>query len=283
MRAVLVRTALAGLVSAIACGCGTTHTLHVTSVGYFQPKQCTIGVKRFMDESGVDLSFALRDYLRQHGPCRHVILVAGDNDSRADVVVSGSAHADLTRGSGTSATGYVGQYAFALPGAVALGVGLPLWGIGIGDGNAKQASVGGTLTLSGAAAVGVGVALELVDSSVEREMKLTGTVDAEIDIEASGASLANWSDHDEVVSRGRQPAGRPESRDSVEAAGTLYPEFYRRIFADISNRLGDALDHLPDRNASGHKPGAEAAEHRERRGQVRHAARVSGDSFRSRD
>jgi hypothetical protein len=46
-----------------------------------------------------------------------------------------------------------------------------------------------------------------------------------------------WTLKDKVRARGKHPWGRPERRSSNEAYGTLYPEFYARVFAHIAAKL----------------------------------------------
>jgi hypothetical protein len=241
-----------------ATACSSSHTIAVpTSLP--EPKSvCTIGVGRFVDDTGLDLGVDLRDYLRAHGPCRTVVLVSSDDDDRPDVIVRGSARAQMTRdivpaGMWVGSAGTGAGLGLLLVAGIFVGVaGATNCSNTTNPGECRSTndtlkSMGGVSAYVGAGLAAVGVTTMVLDYASFREMKLTGTVEADVDIERDGGSIARWTSKDEVVSRGSHPSGRPESRDSLEAAGPLYPEFFAGIFGDIASRLDDTVRHLPPR------------------------------------
>ena len=264
------RLLVLGAATALVCGCGgplidgyqePSSTGHVLSVDAPAPAAgaCTIGVAHFTDDTGLDLGVDLRSYLRDHGPCRDVLLVSDANDPRADVVVSGDARTKMMREPITAEANW---------GAILTGVGL---GSALGGGimaaiatgsdcsgdtadpagcqstNDTMSKIGVTMAEVGLAAAVVGVSMFVIDSAATRKMKVFGTIEADVDVERDGSSLSRWTAKDSVVSRGRHPHGRPEGRDTVEATGPLYPEFYTGIFGDIATKLDELVRDLPPR------------------------------------
>jgi hypothetical protein len=237
------------LIVGLAAACGTTHTLEVSeptvATSAEGRRDCTVGVGNFVDEAGVEFSAQLRDYLRDHGPCRNALLVYDDNDERADFVVSGHARVHMRAHSMRldAAMGlYGGALVALLAGALMAGV-APSYDVCNHYNNAADcrsssdasvaagkafAIVGGILTVAGT-----------IDLIADRRMTLSGTIEADVAVRAGAETLANWTLKDEVKVRGSHPWGRPERRTSNEAFGILYPEFYERVFAHIAGRLDD--------------------------------------------
>ena len=250
---------IASTAIALSLGCATSHTLEPPASLPQPGAACTIGVARFGDDTGLDFGVDLRDYLRAHGPCRSVILVSGDEGDAADFVVSGSARAKLTRdpipageSMGAIFTGIGGG--LLLAGGIFAAVGKepdpkePNYS-DLKSSYDAMSTVKNVALVSGAVFAGAGILSLIIDSSSVREMKMIGTIEADLEIRRAGSSVARWTVKDEVVSRGQHPAGRPESRESVEAGGLLYPEFFGRIFENVATKLDEVVRQNPQGRA----------------------------------
>jgi hypothetical protein len=237
-----------------AAGCATTHALPHPPRMPAARAGCTIGVAPLPDEQGVDHALDLRDYLREHGPCKTVRAVTSQDDDTVDVVVAGKVTAQLNPGGTPGSTAAAGVLGAGLGALIGGAVGLTIVAkdptpdangfVSPSERNSQtmMRGLGKALIGAGAGVAAAGLAGLIVEGTVTRPISLSGRVDVDVTLLRKGAVAGQLHEHDEVTARGKHPSGRPEGRDLPAATGPLYREIMARVYEHIAARVADALD-----------------------------------------
>lgn len=229
----------------LGVGCGDYHTLEPrTPTSAAAKSDCTIGVGPLTDDAGVDHSFALREQLRERGPCRHVLMVRGESDDRADLIVSGELATSLEKNRPNQTTvGTFGSVFVALGAIAALGGGTILVVSRVNDTDDDGTRQGAMYaTIGGSAAFGTGVIMMIVDGTAIREVEMDGWIEASGTItDSSGSVLDEWQLRDEFQVSTHHPSSRPESIYSHEAHGPLYELAMEKVVDAIIVRVSDTF------------------------------------------
>src|SRR5262249_45796110 len=151
------------------------------------------------DDTGLDFAPDLRDYLRDHGPCRDVMLVFADDHGNADLVVSGTARAKLNREQLTREV---------RGGMIWTGIGLGTMIDGLVFSNVGEEptlhDIGNDMLIAGAVLTALGIGLFIADHS-RQSVVVTGKIDADLVIERRDGSVDRWTISDEVVAKRSHP------------------------------------------------------------------------------